>query len=305
MKKDQELTVITKTYDLILWSCNHTSKFPRNHRFVLGERIERNLYTLLETLIRAKYARNKTRLLEELAAKTYRPGPYRTFRVYEGKTRLISAAPFRHRVVHHALTGALEPIFERSFIGQTLVSCGAGRSTINRRTSARRTVTGTRRRTVTRTTVSAPPALGAERLMLPQRPKPGAGSSTLGVCSQVQVVVPCRAALAARPNEALGPAGLVGQSTRRPRRTLLSSSQPTRIKPARAPANVRPRTGAGLIAGWFRWGDAVQCGWPKRAIMRALLTRRQAVKAVELSLRGPVSGRRCPVHRSATTTAAC
>jgi hypothetical protein len=27
---------------LILWSCNHTGKFPRNHRFVLGERIERN-----------------------------------------------------------------------------------------------------------------------------------------------------------------------------------------------------------------------------------------------------------------------
>ena len=40
IQKDQELTVITKTYDLILWSCNHTSKFPRNHRFVLGERIE-------------------------------------------------------------------------------------------------------------------------------------------------------------------------------------------------------------------------------------------------------------------------
>ena len=39
--------MITKTYDLILWSCNHTSKFPRNHRFVLGERIERNLYSLL------------------------------------------------------------------------------------------------------------------------------------------------------------------------------------------------------------------------------------------------------------------
>jgi hypothetical protein len=32
MKRDQELTVITKTYDLILWSCNHTS------RFVLGAR---------------------------------------------------------------------------------------------------------------------------------------------------------------------------------------------------------------------------------------------------------------------------
>ena len=65
MKKAEELTVITKTYDLILWSCNHTSKFPRNHRFVLGERIERNMYTLLETLIRAKYTKNRQRLLEE------------------------------------------------------------------------------------------------------------------------------------------------------------------------------------------------------------------------------------------------
>ena len=65
MKKDQELIVITKTYDLILWSCNHTSKFPRNHRFVLGERIERNLYNLLETLIQARYTKNRRGLLEQ------------------------------------------------------------------------------------------------------------------------------------------------------------------------------------------------------------------------------------------------
>jgi hypothetical protein len=65
MTKDQELIVITKTYDLILWSCNHTSKFPRNHRFVLGERFERNLYNLLETLIAAKYTKNRQRLLED------------------------------------------------------------------------------------------------------------------------------------------------------------------------------------------------------------------------------------------------
>ena len=42
-------------------------------------------------------------LHEELASQTYRPGPYRTFTIYEGKTRQISAAPFRDRVVHHAL----------------------------------------------------------------------------------------------------------------------------------------------------------------------------------------------------------
>jgi hypothetical protein len=65
MNPAPELAVITKTYDLILWSCHHTSKFPRNHRFVLGERIERNLYDLLETLIRARYTRQRQHLLEQ------------------------------------------------------------------------------------------------------------------------------------------------------------------------------------------------------------------------------------------------
>src|SRR5262245_39841709 len=65
MKRERELIVITKTYDMILWSCHHTGKFPRNHRFVLGERIERNLYNLLETLIQAKYTKNRPRLLEQ------------------------------------------------------------------------------------------------------------------------------------------------------------------------------------------------------------------------------------------------
>jgi retron-type reverse transcriptase len=45
----------------------------------------------------------------------YRPGPYRQFLVTEAKPRLISAAPFRDRVVHHALTQVLEPVFERRF----------------------------------------------------------------------------------------------------------------------------------------------------------------------------------------------
>jgi hypothetical protein len=58
-----ELTVITKTYDLVLWSCHHTSRFPRNHRFVLGERLERNLYDLLEKLIQARYTRERQPLL--------------------------------------------------------------------------------------------------------------------------------------------------------------------------------------------------------------------------------------------------
>jgi retron-type reverse transcriptase len=72
--------------------------------------------------------RELARLHEELASQTYRPGPYRTFTIYEGKPRLISAAPFRDRVVHHALTGALEPIFERSFIFDSY-ACRKGKGT--------------------------------------------------------------------------------------------------------------------------------------------------------------------------------
>jgi hypothetical protein len=65
MKKEQELVVITKTYDLILRSCNHTSRFPRDHRNVLGNRVERHLYGLLETLIQAKYTKSRQRTLEQ------------------------------------------------------------------------------------------------------------------------------------------------------------------------------------------------------------------------------------------------
>lgn len=55
------------------------------------------------------------RLRQELESGAYRPGPYRQFRVEDPKPRLISAAPFRDRVVHHALTQVLEPVFERRF----------------------------------------------------------------------------------------------------------------------------------------------------------------------------------------------
>jgi hypothetical protein len=59
----EELPVIARTYDLVKWSCGHTSKFPRSHRFVLGERVERRLYDLLETLIEARYTRDRRELL--------------------------------------------------------------------------------------------------------------------------------------------------------------------------------------------------------------------------------------------------
>jgi RNA-directed DNA polymerase len=56
------------------------------------------------------------RLQEELATERFRPGPYRHFTLYERKPRRISAAPFRDRVVHHALVRVIEPIWEARFI---------------------------------------------------------------------------------------------------------------------------------------------------------------------------------------------
>jgi hypothetical protein len=41
-------------------------------------------------------------LQQELTRGAYHPGAYRQFTIYEHKPRLISAAPFRDRVVHHA-----------------------------------------------------------------------------------------------------------------------------------------------------------------------------------------------------------
>jgi len=55
-------------------------------------------------------------LQDGLRALTYTPGAYHSFVVHEPKRRLISAAQFRDRVVHHALVRVIEPLFERRFI---------------------------------------------------------------------------------------------------------------------------------------------------------------------------------------------
>ena len=55
-------------------------------------------------------------LARELRERRYRPGPYARFSIREPKRRVISAAPFRDRVVHHALCNVIEPRFERLFI---------------------------------------------------------------------------------------------------------------------------------------------------------------------------------------------
>ena len=87
-----------------------------------------NLYTAYRKAAKGKRSRsaaarfeyrledNLIGLQDELATETYHPGPYASFTSHEPKRRLISAAPFRDRVVHHALCRVIEPAFEASFI---------------------------------------------------------------------------------------------------------------------------------------------------------------------------------------------
>ncbi len=68
------------------------------------------------------------RLERELTDGSYRPGAYHYFKIHEPKVRLVAAAPFRDRVVHHALVRVLEPLFEPRFIEDSY-ACRAGRGT--------------------------------------------------------------------------------------------------------------------------------------------------------------------------------
>ncbi|MCG8348940.1 MAG: hypothetical protein MI924_14305 [Chloroflexales bacterium] len=99
-----------------------------------------NLYLAYRAARRAKRGRAEVmrfeqrvedqlfRLQEELRDQTYQPGGYRHFYIYEPKKRKISAAPFRDRVVHHALVNIIEHLFERKFIHDSY-ACRVGKGT--------------------------------------------------------------------------------------------------------------------------------------------------------------------------------
>jgi hypothetical protein len=63
-----ELPIIQHVYDLILWYVPRLNKFPRDYKFLLADRIQSGLLHFLETLIRAKYRKDKRALLEDLNA---------------------------------------------------------------------------------------------------------------------------------------------------------------------------------------------------------------------------------------------
>lgn len=59
---------------------------------------------------------NLLHIQTQLREQSYRFGPYRHFEIFEPKQRTISCAPFRDRVLHHALCNVIMPILEKSMI---------------------------------------------------------------------------------------------------------------------------------------------------------------------------------------------
>ena len=49
----EQSPIFTRTYDLLRWLLPATAKFPREHRFVLAEALQRNAFRLQEALIDA------------------------------------------------------------------------------------------------------------------------------------------------------------------------------------------------------------------------------------------------------------
>jgi RNA-directed DNA polymerase len=63
-----------------------------------------------------------------LSTGIWQPSGYRFFEIRDPKRRVIAAAPFEDRVVHHALSNLMQPHLERSFITRSY-SCQVGKGT--------------------------------------------------------------------------------------------------------------------------------------------------------------------------------
>jgi hypothetical protein len=65
----KDLSIIKRTYDLILWYVPILNQMPKDHKFTLGDRVIAGLYDLLEGFIIARYTTQKLPVLEGLNAK--------------------------------------------------------------------------------------------------------------------------------------------------------------------------------------------------------------------------------------------
>lgn len=71
---------------------------------------------------------NLANLRQELLDGSYTPGQRRTFYIHDPKPRVITAIPFRDRIVQHAVNSIVEPIMDRTMLPYTF-ACRKGMGT--------------------------------------------------------------------------------------------------------------------------------------------------------------------------------
>jgi len=60
--------VLVKWYAYAKWILERVESFPKSQRFILGQRLSNHVMDVLETLVKASYAKDKTALLIQLRA---------------------------------------------------------------------------------------------------------------------------------------------------------------------------------------------------------------------------------------------
>jgi len=90
-------------------------------RAAAGKRWQRGVASFLERL-----EPNALALQRELRLCRWRPAVPATFAIHDPKERIITAAPFADRVVHHALIDVLEPHLDRSMVEHSF-ACRQGK----------------------------------------------------------------------------------------------------------------------------------------------------------------------------------
>ncbi len=64
--RTDELPIIQKMYDLIVWFVPILNRLPHSHKFILGDRIIKRLYKLLDEMVLARYEQDKLKRLEAI-----------------------------------------------------------------------------------------------------------------------------------------------------------------------------------------------------------------------------------------------
>ena len=65
-RRSEPPVVLVKWYDFTKWVLGHVDNFPKNQRFVFGQRLADGVITILELIVEATYSERKSQILLEV-----------------------------------------------------------------------------------------------------------------------------------------------------------------------------------------------------------------------------------------------